>query len=326
MVVLRAAFLALAPVTLAGLTALPASASVTAAPAAPAAAAPAAPAASAPAAEPTTLIGGIHAGAERQVVLSVATGRIRHYITPPPGSQVPPVLSPDRRTLYQGAVQAPGACAWSWTAYDVATGAARPAFRSIEGLSAITFSADGSRLAYLRTLKRPSGACTVQELRLRDRDTGSETLVPTRDAAPVSLRLSPNGDQLAYGGFSTGWTVSLLDLNRAGAVTGRRTLSPAAGCSQPVLGFRAGTEMIAVAENCGTAARLVDYDRRSGKRLRSIPLARTGSPDVTDLSVDRSGRHVAFTMCSGRSGVTAAYVLRAGHPVLVRRGVYTVNW
>lgn len=332
---LRTALLALAPVTVAGLTALPmASASLAATPAAPAAAPAAAPvttiAAAAPAPEPRTLIGGIHAGAEREVVLSVATGRIRHYITPEPGSQVLPVLSPDRRTLYQGDVPPdPGSCAWSWTAYDVGTGAARPALRNIQGLESIAFSDDGSRLAYIRTSDGPHGACTVGELRLRNRGTGRESVVPTRDASPVQLRLSANGDQLAYNAYdytADTSSLTLVDLSPAGAVTGRRTLAPAAGCSLPVFGYRAATRTVTAAENCRSSARLVDFDRHTGKRLHITPLARSGSPMVTDLSVDRSGQHVAFTMFSERSGVTAAYVLRAGHPVLVRRGVYTVNW
>src|SRR5919197_1308466 len=56
-------------------------------------------AASPTAAEPRVFLGGVGGG--RTAVISVATGKLLRYLSPPPGSQALGVLSPDRRLWFE---------------------------------------------------------------------------------------------------------------------------------------------------------------------------------------------------------------------------------
>src|SRR6266516_2259803 len=139
---------------------------------------PAASTGAAAAPEPKILFGGIFGGAEREAVISVASGKVLRLLSPPPGAQTLGVLSPDRKTWYEpdpaSAMrnQCPGS---AWRAIDVASGRISKAFGGEADIASVALSPDGRRLALARS--RPSastaGSCEA-DLAIRDLATGHE--------------------------------------------------------------------------------------------------------------------------------------------------------
>jgi hypothetical protein len=284
--------------------------------------------------EPSVFLGGIGAGSERTAVISVATGAVLRYLTPPPGSPALGVLSPDRRIWFEPAGDGP--CGSAWRAIAVASGASAPALGGEGGIETFALSPDGRRVALVKARPLGTSGCD-HRLVVRDLRAGTERSWPLE----ATLRLgqiawSPDGGLLAYelNGEQTGARHQLRVVPVAGmrAVDdGLALRAPDSGCRLGLPRFRAGSGRLVVAEHCdgdggGSLGRaLLEYDPARGGLVRT--LARVpGEAMITDLSVDASGQHVLVLLFPSESSEATAYALREGRLRRVFRGAFTASW
>ena len=129
--------------------------------------------------EPSVFLGGIGAGSERTAVISVATGAVVRYLTPPPGSPALGALSPDRRIWFEPAGDGP--CGSAWRAIAVSSGASAPALGGEGGIETFALSPDGRRVALVKA--RPMGVSGCDHrLVVRDLRAGTERSWPLEAA------------------------------------------------------------------------------------------------------------------------------------------------
>src|SRR5262245_2675756 len=277
--------------------------------------------------EPGVLFGGVGGGHEREVVISVASGKILRYLSPPPGSQAIGALSPDRRTYYEPA--ADSACAASWRAIDVASGRITPAFGGEADVQEVAFSPDGRKLALLR-VRSAQGGC-ARELVVRDLATGHARSWPVGEDRLHYLVWSPDSTRLAYKLSAQLYVVTVATMRSVddGLVLG----APSAGCELHYPQFRAGSGRLLAAEQCSgganggmVAGALLEYDPATGRLVGAL-LRLPGDNMVTDLSVDASGQHVLVLLFpNAANSVPTAYALRNGRLAPVFTGAYTAAW
>jgi hypothetical protein len=277
--------------------------------------------------EPGVLFGGVGGGHEREVVISVASGKILRYLSPPPGSQAIGALSPDRRTYYEPA--ADSACAASWRAIDVASGRITPAFGGEADVQEVAFSPDGRKLALLRA-RSAQGGC-ARELVVRDLATGHARSWPVGEDRLHYLVWSPDSTRLAYKLSRQLYVVTVATMRSVddGLVVG----APSAGCEFYYPQFRADSGRLVAAEQCSGGANggigagtLLEYDPATGTLVGTL-LRLPGDNMVTDLSIDASGQHVLVLLFpNAANSVPTAYALRNGRLAPVFTGAYTAAW
>jgi hypothetical protein len=289
-----------------------------------------------PGAEPLVLLGGIGGDSERTAVISVATGKVLRYLSPPPGGQALGVLSPDRRIWFEPAGDGP--CGSTWRAIVVRSGAIVPALGGERGIETLALGPDGHRLALVKA--RPAGSGCGHRLVVRDLATGHERSWPLDPATRLGqLSWSPDGDLLAYELSSDGdaarsrhqlLVVRVATMRAAG--DGLALKAPDPGCMVSLPRFRAGSGRLVAAEHCADADRnlsqgraLLEYDPASGALGRTL-VRLPGNAMITDLSVDASGRHLLVLLFPRSSSQATAYVLRQGSLRKVLRGVFTASW
>jgi hypothetical protein len=283
--------------------------------------------------EPSVFLGGIGAGRERTAVISVATGAVLRYLTPPPGSPTLGVLSPDRRIWFEPAGDGP--CGSAWRAIAVSSGASAPALAGEGGIETLALSPDGRRVALVKARSRDASGCG-HRLVVRDLRAGTERSWPLDPALRLSqIAWSPDGNLLAYelNGEATGARHQLRVVRVASmraVEDGLALRAPGGGCRLGLPRFRAGSGRLVVAEHCdgggGSLGRaLLEYDPARGALVRT--LARVpGEAMITDLSVDASGQHVLVLLFPSESSEATAYALRDGSLRRVFRGAFTASW
>ncbi len=171
-----------------------------------------------PAPEPRVFLGGIGGGSERTAVISVATGTVLRYLSPPPGSPALGVLSPDRRIWFEPAGEGP--CGSSWRAITVSSGVITPALAGESGIETFALSPDGRQLALVKG-RPPSGpACQA----LEPPDPGCKVSLPRFRAGSGGLVVAEHCD--ADGGSSQGRALLEYDPARGRLV---RTLARVPG-------------------------------------------------------------------------------------------------
>jgi hypothetical protein len=288
-----------------------------------------------PAAEPRVFLGGIGGG--RTAVISVATGTVLRYLSPPPGSQALGVLSPDRHIWFEP--EEYGSCGSTWRAIVVSSGRISPALGGEGGIETFALSPDGRQLALVKGEWDQAQSLCFQRLMVRDLTTGARRSWPLRpDARLNQLTWSRDGTRLAYDlyGGSRGRNRHSLYVVRVATMRavddGLALRPPDAGCIVNLPRFRAGSGRLVVAESCDDAdgdhrlgRAVLEYDPASGApggTLARLP----GDAMITDLSVDASGQHVLVLLLPNASSEATAYVLRKGGPQEVFRGAFTASW
>jgi len=287
-----------------------------------------------PAPEPRVFLGGIGGGSERTAVISVATGTVLRYLSPPPGSPALGVLSPDRRIWFEPAGEGP--CGSSWRAITVSSGVITPALAGESGIETFALSPDGRQLALVKG-RPPSGPACEHRLVVRDLAAGTERGWPFDPAIRLDqLTWSPDSEWLAYDLSSD--TARLRHELRVVRVAAMRAVDdglalepPDPGCKVSLPRFRAGSGGLVVAEHCDAdggssqGRALLEYDPARGRLVRT--LARVpGDAMITDLSVDASGQHVLVLLFPTSSSEATAYALRKGRLQRVFRGAFTASW
>jgi WD40-like Beta Propeller Repeat len=286
-------------------------------------------------AEPRVFLGGVGGG--RTAVISVATGKLLRYLSPPPGSQALGVLSPDRRLWFEP--EEYGSCGSTWRAIVISSGRISPALGGEGGIETFALSPDGRKLALVKGEWDQAQSLCFQRLMVRDLATGATRSWPLQpDARLNQLTWSPDGTRLAYDlyGGPGGRNRHNLYVVRVATMRavddGLALRPPHPDCIVNLPHFRAGSGRLVVAENCDDAdgnhrlgRAVLEYDPAGGAprgTLARLP----GDAMITDLSVDAPGRHVLVLLLPSASSEATAYVLRKGGPQEVFRGAFTASW
>jgi dipeptidyl aminopeptidase/acylaminoacyl peptidase len=292
---------------------------------------PVAPPAGPPAAvAPTTFVGQVGDGASRRtVIVDARTGRVLRQV---PGTErrselaADAVVGPDLRSMYLP--NAASGCDPGWTQVDLATGARRPAFGGLSGVSVFSLSADGRTLAYLHTtgpatLDRANfGMQCRTELVVRELASGQQRTWTIPPGATVQgPQLSPDATRLVYllartpGGDRQ---LHLLPLTGTSSVADGHDLPPAGDCPVSMWRFLDDRRLLALgAQGCGAGrfdnllARF-DLDTRQVEWTEPLDLP----VEPFSLDVDGSGRHVLLAAAGKPNDQLPAtvYVLTDGRP------------
>jgi hypothetical protein len=284
---------------------------------------------------PRFFLGGIGGGGERTAVISVATGRVLRYLSPPPGAQALGVLSPDRRIWFEPSGEGP--CGSAWRAIAVASGRIAPALGGEGNIETFALDPDGDMLAMVKA--RPLGGTRCEHrLLVRDLRTGRERSWPLGPTVRLSqLGWSPDSTRLAYDLDDDRAEVRhRLLVVRVAAMRavddGLELSAPQPGCTVSLPRFRTGSGRLLVAEHCGGAGdatgrgrALLEYDPVGGAPVGTLARVPAGAM-ITDLSVDASGRHVLVLLFPGASSQATAYAVRDGTLRRLFQGAYTASW
>jgi hypothetical protein len=294
--------------------------------------APVAPPSGPPAAvAPASFVGQVGDGASRRtVIVDARTGRVLRQV---PGTDrqseqaADAVVAPDLRSMYLPAATAGAAtsCDAAWTQVDLATGARRPAFGGLTGVSGFSLSADGGTLAYLHTttpgtLDRARFQMGCQtELVVRELASGRQRTWTIPPGAIVrGLQLSPDGTRLVYllertpGGDLR---LHLLPLAGTTSVTDGHDLPAAGDCPAQVWRFLDDRRLLALGCVAGPFDNLlVRYDLDTRRVESTVALGLR--VEIFSLDVDRSGRHVLIAAAGKPNDPLSAivYVLGDGRP------------
>jgi hypothetical protein len=296
---------------------------------------------------PRTFVGQIvRNGKPQTAIIDVNSGRIvrlvpgvERVLERRPARSLPIVLSPDLRTMYVWGGSTPPQCGTiKWTQVDLATGATRPAFGGLTGLTTFSLSADGRSMAFVRmTAPSSADAFCPRELVVRDLATGRQRVwtIPAHGDV-IDPQLSPDATQLVYVLYqeSTGTppikvrqSLHVLPLIGTTSVTqGRDLLSVGANpCPGAMTArFLGGGERLLVlqAQGCRNGSfnpqhagnLLFEYNLRTGQVSSITPLDLPPS-DVLNMDVDRSGKHVIFGTARNADTLHPGivYVLRDSH-------------
>jgi hypothetical protein len=261
---------------------------------------------------PKTFVGQVGSGSGRQtVIIDATTGRVVRRV---PGAvrqteqAVDAVVSPDLRSMYLDTTGlfASSPCDEAWTEVDLTTGARRPAFGGLKGVSQLSLSADGTLVAFVhltRARAGSSGPTCNGEVVVRALASGQQRVWTIPPGMSVEgLQLSPDATQLAYllrrepNAFPP--SLHLLPVDGTTTVTQGRDLPTTGDC--PMLDPRfvggSGRLLALGGRGCATGpleSLLVDYDLATGRLVSSLPLGLPG--EIFSLDIDRSGRHVIIT-------------------------------
>lgn len=293
----------------------------------------AAPAVDPAAPEPPTFFAAFGAGGERVALTSSSDGEPQRFLTPP--SQALVRFSPDGKTVYSPTIVG---CGRTWTAYDVTTGASRPAYEDYKGAVDVAESPDGRKVAYVSDAGAAmQTGCGKEHLVVKELATGRLRVWdvpadPTGQARIVQLEWSPDSTNLTFRdvvppgvGSSTVW---VLNINRGTSITdGIALVPPRPECRLEAPRFRPGTNHVVVAQNCErSSASLLDFDATTGAFVSELQVATGDVYGIIDLSIDASGQHVLYVVSSLSSKPSELFVLQDGQPHKLADDVYQVHW